>query len=304
VSVDEYLEELRRERFTPAAFARFARRLGGHVRESVIANPGAVRSVWSLALLDFALAFGASVAIALLVDHRLALPFFVRTALAILPVFALVTASLDLLRDPQGYRLSAINVPTALTLLRVVMAPGIVLFLERRHFGLALGLYLFAAISDVADGWLARRTGQITRLGTVIDPVGDICFNSAILFGLWISALLPGWVLAVGALRYGVLLVGGVGLHLFVGPVRIRPTWFGRATGVVMSFLVGLLILVEAIGGTIAVRLAGLTQVALGVLLVATVGQVLALGWYNLKVMTQPVGESGRVVGDVRWGRP
>ena len=227
--VDEYLEDLRRERFSPMAFGRFARRLARHVRESMVANPGAVRSVWSLALLYFALAFGASVAIALRIDHHLAVEFFLRTALGILPVFALVTFSLDLLRDPQGYRLSAINVPTALTLLRVVLAPGIVLFLERRHFELALALYLFAALSDIADGWIARASRQITRLGTVIDPVGDIVFNLAILWGLWSAHLLPTWVFAVGALRYAVLLIGGISLHLFVGPVRIRPTWFGRA---------------------------------------------------------------------------
>jgi phosphatidylglycerophosphate synthase len=185
-----------------------------------------------------------------------------------------------------------------------VLAPGIVLFLERHHFQLALGLYLFAAVSDVADGWIARATRQITRLGTVIDPVGDIVFNLAILWGLWSAHLLPGWVFAVGALRYGVLLLGGLTLHLFVGPVRIQPTWFGRATGVVMSSLIALLIVVEVAGGTLPQRLAPLTEIALGGLLVATIGQVLALGWYNLKVMTQPEPESGRVVGDVRWGRP
>ena len=44
---------------------------------------------------------------------------------------------------------------------------------------------------------------------------------------------------------------------------------------------------------------------ALGVMLSATVIQVLALGWYNLRQMTGPAEPSrGRVVGDVRWGPP
>ena len=45
-----------------------------------------------------------------------------------------------------------------------------------------------------------------------------------------------------------------------------------------------------------------LTQIALGALLSATVLHVVALGWYNLKVMTGAARQHGRVVGDVRWG--
>jgi hypothetical protein len=105
----------------------------------------------------------------------------------------------------------------------------------------------------------------------------------------------------VAALRYGILLVGGIYLYVFVGPVRIRPTFFGRLTGVLMAALMTLLILLHALSGPVAERLAPLTRVALGALLCATVVQVVALGWYNLRVMRGTVAR-GRVVGDVRWG--
>ena len=49
-------------------------------------------------------------------------------------------------------------------------------------------------------------------------------------------------------MRYGVLLVGGACLYLFVGPVRIRPTLSGRLTGVLMSALVGFLMLLHVLG--------------------------------------------------------
>src|SRR5688572_14213812 len=57
VFIEEYLEQLRRERFTPAAVARYVRRVAARSREAAIANPGAVRSVWLVALLYFGLAF-------------------------------------------------------------------------------------------------------------------------------------------------------------------------------------------------------------------------------------------------------
>ena len=96
--------------------------------------------------------------------------------------------------------------------------------------------------------------------------------------------------------------MGGACLYIFVGPVRIQPTLFGRLTGVVMAGLVALLTLLHALSGHLAETLVPLTEVALGVLLSATVFQVVVLGWFNLRVMTGHLAAPGRVVGDVRWG--
>ncbi len=300
--VEEYLQDLRRDRFAPPALLHYARRMVQRSRGEMVTNPGAVRSVWSLALFYFAAAFLAGVALAIRGERHLAYDFFLATSLGIVPAFAFVTFFIGALRDREGYRLSAINVPIALTLLRAAMLPGIVLFLEERQFGLAVGGYVLAALTDVADGWVARRWRQVTALGTVLDPIVDIVFTFAILGGLWATGLLKPWVFAVASVRYGLLLVGGAYLYIFVGPVRIQPTLFGRLTGVLMSALVALLMLLTLAPHALAERLAPLTENALGILLVATVGQVAALGWYNLRVMTGGLEEQGRVVGDVRWG--
>jgi hypothetical protein len=50
-------------------------------------------------------------------------------------------------------------------------------------------------------------------------------------------------------------------------------------------------------------RLVPLTTIALGVLLVVAVGQVVALGWYNLRLLKGQAESQGHVVGDVRWGK-
>lgn len=299
--VEEYLQDLRRDRFVPAAWIRYGRRIAQRAREDVVANPSAVRSVWLLGLAFFAGSFLAAAGMAVAYDRHMAYDYFLQTALWILPTFALVTAHVGMLRDREGYRLSALNLPTALTLLRITMVPGITLFLVERHFHLAFVAYLLASLTDVADGWLARRLGQTTRLGTVLDPLVDIVFNLALFAGLQAAGLLPAWVFAVAALRYAIFLVGGAYLYVFVGPVKIHPTAFGRLTGVVMAGLVALHMVVHSRHDAFAQALEPLTEIALGVLLSATVAQVLALGWYNLRVMTGRVQASGRVVGDVRW---
>jgi cardiolipin synthase (CMP-forming) len=300
--VEEYLQDLRQQRFAPRALALYLRRVVGRARDAMVANPGAVRSIWLVGLLFFVAAFLASVEIALHYDRHLAYDFMLQTSLWILPAFALVSFNVDHLRDREGFALSGLNLPTVLTLLRVALVPGIALFLLERHFALAFVTFLIAALSDVADGWLARRLKQETLLGKALDPVVDIVFNLAMFFALASSRLLPTWVFAMAALRYGLLLVGGAGLYLFVGPLRIRPTSFGRATGVVMSSLLALLLWLRAVEDRVSQRLVPLTETALGVLLLATVIQVVAMGWYNLKVMRGEARAQGRVVGDVRWG--
>jgi cardiolipin synthase (CMP-forming) len=303
VFIEEYLHDLRRDRFTPVAILLYARRVAGRVREQIYANPGAVRSTWSVALGFFAIAFLAAAGMALFYDRQLAADFLLHTALWILPTFALVTLSLELLRDRNGYRLSALNIPVTFTLLRVVMVPGLALFLIEGHLFAALIVYLLAALTDVVDGWVARRWNQVTRLGTILDPQVDIVFTLGLLFALARANLLPDWVFGLAVARYAILLVGGTCLNLFVGPVRIYPTLFGRLTGIGMTALIAMLLLVHTLGGHLRERLETLIVIALGVMLSATVIHVLVLGWYNLRVMTGAAeAASGRVVGDVRWG--
>ncbi len=299
--IEEYLVELRRERFAPAALVRYARQVGARVRAEWLANPNAVRSIWAVAVSYFAAAFLASVGIALAWDRALAERFFLNTALWVLPAFMFVSLFLGHLRDSDGHRLSGLNVPLMLTLARVALVPGIAVFLEERHFAWAFGVYVFASLTDVVDGWLARRWRQTTPLGSVLDPLVDIVFNLTALAGLAAAQLLHSWVFWVAVLRYGILVVGAAGLYLFVGPLRIRPTWFGRMTGVIMTCLIALFTLLVAVRGPVGEGLTRLTEIALGVMLSATVLQVLVLGWYNLRLLTGAARQNDRVVRDVQW---
>ena len=302
---EDQLQELRRQRFAPGAVVQYLREAGVRIRGDMDANPGGVRSVWVTGLAFFAAAFVAACWMALVYDRALANAFFLHTALWILPAFALVTINIGLLRDRDQFAQSALSLPSILTLLRVTLVPGIALFLSERHLPLALGAYLVAALTDVADGWIARRFGLETRLGRIMDPIVDIVFNLAVFFALAAASLVPPWVAWAATVRYGVLLVGGAWLSIFVGPLRIQPTVFGRLTGVLMSALCALLVLLRAVPGRLADRMMPLTETALGVLVSATVIHVLVLGWINVRWVSGRAAETrGRVVGDVRWGPP
>ena len=65
---------------------------------------------------------------------------------------------------------------TYLTVARLVMAPLFVIFLLREtvhSLWVASALFTVAALTDTADGYLARRTGTVTKLGRMLDPLAD-----------------------------------------------------------------------------------------------------------------------------------
>jgi CDP-diacylglycerol--glycerol-3-phosphate 3-phosphatidyltransferase len=114
------------------------------------------------------------------------------------------------------------NLPNALTLLRIFIVPLLVAALVQRDLSihwngvvwltndlLALSIFLTAAATDLLDGYLARKWGQITTVGTLLDPIADKLLISAALIALvdahqvpaWIAVLLIGREFAVTGLR-------------------------------------------------------------------------------------------------------
>lgn len=69
-----------------------------------------------------------------------------------------------------------INIPNALTILRILLIPVLVIVFYlpfRNHLLVAAGIFAFAAVTDWFDGYLARRLGQMTAFGAFLDPVAD-----------------------------------------------------------------------------------------------------------------------------------
>src|SRR5262249_62181760 len=73
---------------------------------------------------------------------------------------------------------------------------------------LALVIFLIATATDFLDGWLARRRGQITKLGTLLDPIADKLLVSAAFISLGEMELAPALMVVLviprGAPRSGV----------------------------------------------------------------------------------------------------
>jgi CDP-diacylglycerol---glycerol-3-phosphate 3-phosphatidyltransferase len=104
------------------------------------------------------------------------------------------------------------NVPNTLTIARIFFVPLLVAVLVQERIILhwngavitndvvALIIFWVAAATDMLDGYLARRWGQVTTIGTLLDPIADKLLVSAALISLVQVHAVPGWlvVLIVG----------------------------------------------------------------------------------------------------------
>lgn len=93
-----------------------------------------------------------------------------------------------------------LNLPTILTLSRIVLIPFFVLIAPDRPF---LGALIFgvASITDFLDGYLARKTGQITKFGIILDPIADKFLVISALVLLVDMARLSAWIAIVIIVR-------------------------------------------------------------------------------------------------------
>jgi CDP-diacylglycerol--glycerol-3-phosphate 3-phosphatidyltransferase len=93
-----------------------------------------------------------------------------------------------------------VNLPNTLTLLRIFLVPVlVVVLLTRTHGGVLVGSGIFGlgVLTDYLDGFLARRRGQVTRLGILLDPIADKLLTTAAFIALVEMDVVPSWMVVI-----------------------------------------------------------------------------------------------------------
>ncbi|MBN2097094.1 MAG: CDP-alcohol phosphatidyltransferase family protein [Candidatus Omnitrophica bacterium] len=135
-----------------------------------------------------------------------------------------------------------LNLPNKLSILRILLIPvfvaTIMYYSPEKDFLrlLAIGIFLLAILTDALDGYIARITGQRTKLGTILDPLADklllitvfICLS---MVNTWPAEfkLAPGIVIIVIS-RDVIIVLGSAVLHMINGKLQITPTILGKIT--------------------------------------------------------------------------
>ena len=135
--------------------------------------------------------------------------------------------------------------PNLLTLLRICIAPFLVLAILHGKYPLAFALFVAAGLTDALDGALARILKQRSALGQYLDPVADKILLSTLFLVLMYQRLIPASVTVLVFSRdVGILLVSAI-LFAAAGRREFKPSMFGKANTLVQIAAIAAVLLHE-----------------------------------------------------------
>jgi cardiolipin synthase len=139
------------------------------------------------------------------------------------------------------------NLPNLITLLRLGLVPVMAYCLARGWYAAGLLTFLAAALSDLVDGYLARRLRIESRLGATLDPIADkLNMLVATLLLAW-QQLVPPWLAIAIIARDVVIVAGALMYRAALGHIEIAPTRLSKIN-TFLEFSVLLLVMATAAG--------------------------------------------------------
>lgn len=141
------------------------------------------------------------------------------------------------------------NIPNILTTIRFFIIPifYIVYFSSiTNHFVISIIIFLISGITDVLDGYIARKYNMITKWGTVLDPLADKLMLLTVLFSLSKTNIIPWWIFVLILAKELLMILGGI--LLLKKETVIPAKYYGKAATLFFYLSVGVMIFNENIG--------------------------------------------------------
>src|SRR5215470_17438548 len=150
--------------------------------------------------------------------------------------------SISRLRESR-IALSLATTANQLTILRIVFVPLFIILLAYDELGWAFGTFVIAGITDVLDGIIARRFGQKTSIGAMLDPLADKLMMASSILILSLPQMefhntIPRWLMIVIIFRDVFILLVSLIVVLMVGWRVFTPTPYGKASTVMQVLTV------------------------------------------------------------------
>jgi cardiolipin synthase (CMP-forming) len=122
--------------------------------------------------------------------------------------------------------------------MRLLLVPPLIALLVLGEYTAALALFLLAGLSDGADGFLARRYGWTSRLGSILDPLADKLLHISAYLTLGALGHLPLWLVVLVIARDVLIVGGGLAYHLLIGRYDLEPRVLSKLNTLLQMMLV------------------------------------------------------------------
>jgi cardiolipin synthase len=231
----ELIDEIARDHYSLRAWRRLLSRSWLRSLEDIDKSPARTRSFWLWVVAVAAM----GISIILLTLWFRAPEQAFTASLLWLPWYAgsvfFVVTHLGMVDDSHGMPHQRLLLPNGLSFMRLALAPLIIwpcLQIPAHPVtGSIFALFLATLlVSDLLDGWLARRNDQCTRLGRMLDVIADMAILTFLAIGLYLAEIIPGLLLLLLIVRYPTLLIVVLVLSFARGPITMRPSIIGKVT--------------------------------------------------------------------------
>jgi cardiolipin synthase (CMP-forming) len=144
---------------------------------------------------------------------------------------------------------SALRVlPNLICLARIALIWPILSLLAVQGYGWAAVCFFIAGVSDLADGYIAKRFGWTTELGKWLDPLADKCLLITVFVVAAWAGLVPRWLTAVVVTRDVMIALGALAYLAWLGPLEGRPTFASKLNTLVQLAYLEAVLLFKASG--------------------------------------------------------
>jgi len=128
---------------------------------------------------------------------------------------------------------TGLNLPNILTSMRFVLIPIYIGVFISGHMIPAFLIVAAAGITDVLDGYIARRSGQITQIGIMLDPLADKLMLITVIISLVLTGHISWYAAGAMFLRDLSMIAAGLRAH-FRGKKTVPANWMGKLTTVLL----------------------------------------------------------------------
>ena len=145
------------------------------------------------------------------------------------------------------FRMKLKYIPNILSAIRLVLVPVFIyLFFEyydeHERIYLPLCVFVLAGLTDIIDGYLARRNNWVTNLGKFLDPLADKLLQCSVLVCFVIKEVVPWWLAGMFILKELFMICGAL-IVLKKIKVTVRSHWYGKFTTAVF-YAIALLVFI------------------------------------------------------------
>tara|TARA_B100000749_G_scaffold173986_1_gene134248 strand:- start:144 stop:689 length:546 start_codon:yes stop_codon:yes gene_type:complete len=135
-----------------------------------------------------------------------------------------------------------INIANIITFFRLFSVPVILLMILENKLETAFWLFLFASMTDIFDGYFARKFKIVTEFGKILDPISDKILIFSVLIALSYKSYIDLPIVIIIVLRDAVILLGAILSILLKKKINYSPLRIGKITFFFQIIFIGMLL--------------------------------------------------------------